>query len=235
MKRLESIYFNGKLHPVQFKQTPNYSETNMRKIGMVWHVTTSNSYLGGLSWLTSKRSNASTLFIIGREIGQITQMGYVDQKLWHAGRISKPSERFTQIAKLNPAGDYLNPNFYLDGVEFVGGVDKNKDGKVHQNEIELTEWQYVCAEIISTWHAKVCDYELAPDNQIMHQDIAHYKPDLYQVIDELHYRLFTKSERNEYAIQCEYEKKVLEDRVTFLENLLHKFVSFYMALVKKYG
>lgn len=220
MEKLNTVEYGGKQYPVDFKQTPNWSHTAMKKKGMVWHVTTSNSYEGGLSWLLNPSAQVSALFVVGREVGQITQLGYVEQKLWHAGRVANPHARFKAIAEkgdMNGAG-YVNPNLYLDGVEFTGGVDADKNGKVEADEIALTEWQYHVATQIATWHANVCDYELLEKTQLIHQDIANYKPDLTYVLDEIKYRLFKKNKQE--GMKCEELQKQLTEQKTIISLLL---------------
>jgi len=225
--KLKEVEFNGKKYPVTFKQSPNYSQSNMDKSGMVYHVTTSHSYVGGKSWLTNKNSGVSCLFIIGSQPGEIAQLGLPNQKLWHAGRISNPSEHFKKIAKKSPSGKYTNPNLWLDGIEFVGGVDKDRNGKVERDEVNLTEWQYYVGQQVCEWHAEVCGYNLKPENQIIHQDIASYKPDLEDVRDEMHYRLFSKENREESCKDLEIEIarqngiiKTLRDVIALLANYI---------------
>lgn len=193
--KIPTVTFKNKKYPVKFKQTPNYSSTNMKKIGMVDHMTTSNSFSGSVSWLTNRKSGVSVLFVVGRNVGEIIQLGLPNQKLWHAGGIKKPSSRFLQIAKYAPSGGFTNPNLYLDGIEFSGGVDVDKSGKAERDEIELTDWQYACGIQLKRWHAQVCGYELKPETQIIHQDISSHKPDMQNVWDEFQYRLFSKEER----------------------------------------
>lgn len=220
METLKSIEYAGKSYQVAFKQTPNWSHTSMSKKGLVYHATTSNNYDGSLAWLTNPQSSVSALFLVGREVGQITQLGYINQKFWHAGKIFEPHARFKKIAIKNDMnGNLVNPNLYLDGVEFSGGVDSNKDGKVTKDEIALTEWQYTAGVQIARWHAKVCGYELTEETQIIHQDIASYKPDLAYVLDEIKYRLFKKDEDDKKK-QEELQIIVTPPKRTFWSVLL---------------
>lgn len=196
MDILKEVEYGGKLYPVTFKQTPNWSHTAMKKRGLVWHVSTSDSFNGTLSWILNPDSNVSYLCLIGKNVGEIIIFGRIDQKLWHAGRVYEPNARFKAIAEkgdMNGKG-YVNPNLYLDGVAFAGGVDADKSGKVEHREIELTEWQYHVATQVAKWHAGVCGYDLKEDTQIIHQDVASYKPDLTYVLDEIKFRLFKKDE-----------------------------------------
>lgn len=225
MEKLLSVEYGGKTYPVSFKQTPNWSHTGMKKKGLVWHVTTSNSYEGSLAWLTDPKSQVSILFLVGREVGKIVQFGYVNQRFWHAGNVRKPSERFLKIAvkgDMNGAQNYVNPNLYLDGVEFSGGVDANKNNKVEAEEVSLTEWQYHVATQIAQWHAKVCGYELTPDTQIMHQDVADYKEDLTYTLDEIKFRLF-KKDKEEKKEQGELQKETVKTETVW--SLLVKIIN----------
>lgn len=189
---LNKVSINGADYPVTQKNTPNTSNTDMEKVGIVLHVTTSNSYNGAISWLTSEKSQSSATFIVGREIGQVCQLGPLDRKFWHAGRVHEPSDLFKSVAKKTPAGGYLNPNLYWDGIEFCGGVDGDGSGKVEKDEVELTDWQYRCGIELIKQHAGYWNYELTAERIITHQDIASYKPDLVNVRDEILYQLFYK-------------------------------------------
>lgn len=240
-KHLEAIEYGGKSYPVLFKQTRKWSHTTMKKIGMVYHATTSGSYTGGLEWLVngydpangSFGNGGSALFVVGRNVGEIAMLGEVTQKLWHAGRIANPAPRFLKIAKREDTAGraFVNPNLYLDGVEFVGGIDRDKSGKVTKDEVNLTEWQYACGVAIAKWHAEVCGYELTPETQITHQDIASDKPDLSEILDELLFRLFKKSEPEQ--VQC----AALQAKVEQLQadNMkLSSFVTQLVALVQMF-
>lgn len=224
--KLKEIEYGGKIYPVEFKQTPNWSHTTMNKEGMVWHVTTSNSFSGAKSWLTNSTSQSSALFIVGREVGSIVQLGTPDQKFWHAGRVFEPHSRFINIAKKTSTGKYTNPNLYLDGTEFTGGEDVDKSKKVEIDEVELTEWQYHCGVIIAKWHAEVCNYNLIEKTQLIHQDIASYKPDLTGVLDEISFRLFRKDSME--TSQCEdLQTKVAqqESTIAVLIRLIMSFIN----------
>lgn len=226
MSKLESIQFGKNIYPVEFKQTPNFSNTNMKKRYLVGHGTTSNSFRGGRSWLLNKASKSSALFIVGRNPGEITQLGFPSQKLWHAGRISNPTERFKSIASKNSKGQWVNPNLESDGIEFVGSVDIDGNGKVSESEVEFTEWQYHCWGVIAHWHAGICEYELEPKTQIIHQDIASYKPDLDLALEEHTYRLFEIKPEDEVKIfdtqieLCKAEK----NRISLLMRLIQALI-----------
>lgn len=224
MEKLESIFYAGKDYKVDFTPTPNWSNTTMDKVGIVWHVTTSKSYSGGKSWLTNPNSGVSCLFLVGQNPGEITQFGYVNQKYWHAGRVSSPNARAKKMLKKN-GSNFVNPNLYLDGVEFVGGVDVDKSGKVEKDEAQLTEWQFECAEQIARWHANQCGYELVEKTQLIHQDIASYKPDLTDVLDEITFRLFRRDIKELascISLQQEVEKQreQIEEQETIIQMLL---------------
>jgi len=225
MSTLKQVEYAGKMYPVRFVQTPNWSFTGMSKKGLVWHATTSNSFEGALSWLTNPSSGVSALALIGREVGEIAILGLVNQKLWHAGKVFEPHARFKAIAEkgdMNGSGSYVNPNLYLDGVEFAGGVDTDKSGKVEHDEIELTEWQYHVATQVANWHAIECGYELTEETQVIHQDIASYKPDLTYVLDEIKFRLFKKSKED--VKDCKQLQEKIETQDTII-SLLLKIIS----------
>lgn len=231
MNKLESIFYANKEYKVEFLATPNWSNTTMSKVGLVYHVTTSNSYAGGKTWLTSPKSGVSCLFLVGQNPGEITQFGFVNQKYWHAGRVSSPNARAKKKLIKNGSG-YVNPNLYLDGVEFVGGVDVDKSGKVEKDEIQLTEWQFECAEQIARWHAKECGYELKEDTQLIHQDIASYKPDLSDVLDEITFRLFHRDIKELVscvALQQEIEsqKEQLKEQESKIQMLLSYITNLF--------
>lgn len=230
MSQLMKVVYGGKEYPVNYDQTACWSHTTMKKKGLVYHVTTSNSYEGTLSWFNNPAAGASAMFVIGQHPGQITQMHVKEQMGWHAGRVYEPNARFEKIAikgNMNGSG-YVNPNLYLDGIEFSGGVDKDKSGKVERDEVYLTEWQYTCAEQIAQWHANTCGYELTEDTQIIHQDIASYKPDLSDVLDEIKFRLFKKKGTDKLV-----EEKLQEETLEELEkkiSMLQQIVQLLMRL-----
>ena len=198
MKTLETVKYGAKEYPVLFRQTRKWSHTGMKKKGMVLHATTSNSYLGGLNWLVdgwdgkTYSNGGSAMFIVGRNVGEIAMLGHLNQMFWHAGNISNPTSLFKDIAIHKDNDDYVNPNLYLDGIEFVGGVDEDHSGKVEHDEVNLTEWQYACGEQITKWHAEACGYELEARSIITHEDIYYHKPELEFVREELLFRLFEK-------------------------------------------
>lgn len=234
--RLDTVSFGGKEYKVDFRQTRKFSHTGMKKKGLVHHATTSNSYVGGRDWLVhgydpakgTYGNGGSALFVVGRNVGEICQLGEINQKQWHAGRISQPNDRFKRIAeyKNTVGGEFVNPNLYLDGVEFVGGIDRDKSGKVEKDEINLTEWQYACGVQIAKWHAEVNGYELTEETQIIHQDVTHYKPDLTEILEELLFRLFKKKDEDkgeELEVQLaarDAEIIKLKERIALLKRII---------------
>lgn len=232
--KLNNINFGGKDYAVEFNQTPNYSHTSMKKIGMVTHATTSNNFKGSRSWLLSKQSQASALFIVGRNVGEIIQLGLPNQKLWHAGLVSGPSQNFNRFAKKTSTGKYTNPNLYLDGIEYSCGEDVDGSGKVERDEIELTEWQYHCGEVITRWHADVCGYELDKGLYVTHQDITSYKPDMNGILDEINFRLFKKDEV-EVKEQTELQKELVkcEDTVIEQKSIIQALIELIVRMFNK--
>jgi len=226
MDKLQKITFGNKDYSVEFKQTPNYSHTTMSKIGLVTHATTSNNFNGSKSWLLSSQSQASALFIVGRNVGEIIQLGLPNQKLWHAGSVSKPSRAFLRVAKKN-GQSFVNPNLYLDGIEYSCGEDVDGSGKVERDEIELTEWQYHCGEVITRWHADVCGYTIDSGLYVTHQDIASYKPDMNGILDEINFRLFKKDEVE--VVEC----TELQTELTKTKGFVQLLIELILSLIKK--
>jgi hypothetical protein len=241
MSRLTKVTYAGKTYPVVFKQTRKWSHTTMTKRGLVWHVTTSNNYLGGFNWLVDGFDPAkgtfgnggSAMFIVGKEPGEIAMMGELNQMQWHAGNINKPSAKFKKIADKNPnaKSGYTNPNLYLDGVEFVGGVDNDHSGKVEAGEINLTEWQYECAVQIAAWHAEANQYPITSDSHLIHQDVDAGKPDLSNVYDELNFRL-TKKSVPDHTSCVDLQKQVLTQQQA-LNQLFAIIKTLFAMLLKK--
>lgn len=237
MKRFESIKYGAKDYPVEFKQTRKWSHTTMDKQGLVIHVTTSNSYSGGLGWLVDGYDPAtktygnggSAHFIVGRNVGEIAMLGELNQMLWHAGRISRPTDVFKEIAKLKNDDSFVNPNLYLDGIEFVGGVDEDHSGKVEHDEVNLTEWQYACGEAIARWHAETCGYPLEEKRIITHEDIYYHKPELGFVREELLFRLFRKDAHD--VVVCGALQEQVGKQQTMIEQLI-KMVKLLLTLRK---
>lgn len=204
---------------------------------MVHHATTSNSFSGGLNWLVdgydpalgTYMNGGSALFIVGRNVGEIHQLGLPNQKLWHAGGIRNPNQRFKDIASKDVNGRYDNPNLYLDGIEYVGGVDEDHDGKVTTMEVNLTEWQYECAEQITRWHARHCEYELTEASQLIHQDIAADKPDLSDILDEIFFRLFRKKVND--MLECKTMQETIEKQSGMIVSLIG-MVKFLLRIRK---
>ena len=233
MKTLETVKYGAKEYPVQFKQTRKWSHTGMKKKGMVLHATTSNSFSGGLNWLVdgydpatkSFGNGGSAMFIVGRNVGEIAMLGHLNQMLWHAGNISSPSSFFKAIAVLKDTGGFVNPNLYLDGIEFVGGVDEDHSGKVEHDEVNLTEWQYACGEQITKWHAEACGYEHEAKSIITHEDIYASKPELEFVHEELLFRLFEK--KVEDKIVC----GALQEQNTKQQSLILQLIAMVKTLL----
>lgn len=170
---------------ITFKQTPNYSTSTVKKIGYVFHGTL-GSYKSAIDWLTtsaadrSKRtgkveSASSCHFIIGRNPGEVTQIGHVKDVTWHAGNISNPAPRFASVMPKKMDGNFENPNKYFVGIEFAWGYDLDGDKKITAFDKTLTDWQYECVnKIIDMYQAEI---PFNPKYVFSHHEIASYKSD----------------------------------------------------------
>lgn len=218
---MESVTFNGVNYPVKNYKSPNVSNTTHKKQGLVLHMTTSNNFGGTIEWFKNPAAKVSALFVVGREVGEIAMFNDVTKKFWHAGRISKPSQLFKNIAKLTGSGKYLNPNDYLDGIEFSGGVDKDKSGFVEQDEISLTDWQKECARAIIRWHANECEYQPDPSKVITHHDVASYKPDMRAVAQDIRDYAFAPLEEEFNCVFCDKMYAACKKIARIITNLFN--------------
>jgi hypothetical protein len=144
---------------MQFKQSPNYAKGTVPKVGFVLHGTLGN-YAGAVDWLlTGNRPNPSSAhYIIGKNEGEVIQLVQNADVAWHCGTVRNPLPRAQAVLKKDIVGNYINPNQYLIGIEFVWFAGDT-----------LTEWQYNTAiEIIKASgianpilidHHSVCDYK----------------------------------------------------------------------------
>jgi len=180
-----------------FYASPNFSPTQMKKELCIIHFTL-GQFSGARTHLSSPHTGVSIHFLIGRtpEEGSI-QMVHTNDMAWHAGVFGKdnwgdpnPSERFKKVAKKHPSGAYVNPNLYSVGIEFCAGYDVDRDGFVEPEENNLTAWQYEEGVRVMQNHL---GFTLDSDHLITHRDIASYKPDLENVLDEFKFRLFGKN------------------------------------------
>lgn len=191
---------------MKWKASPNYSNSDMEKIGVVLHSTL-GSYKGALSWLTSPKSQVSAHYLVGREEGESVQMVKNEDMAWHAGVISLPSKRFKSFAKKSTYSStgYTNPNLYMIGIEFAAGYDINKDGKVTPDEFSLTEWQY--EEGVRIIQEEI-GFDLKKEHLITHRDVAVYKPDMENVYDEFMYRLYGSPDEQKRKALCAIIKSI---------------------------
>lgn len=158
---------------IPFNQTKNYQKSNgVKKIGFVLHGTL-GAYSGAVEWLlNSDRPNpTSAHYVIGREEGQVVQLVRNEDIAWHAGIISNPAKRFTDIMPKNANGTFKSPNHYFIGIEFVWGYDMDRDGTIEAVEKVLTPWQYKCALDIMQSSG------IADPILVSHHEIASYKAD----------------------------------------------------------
>jgi N-acetyl-anhydromuramyl-L-alanine amidase AmpD len=176
---------------IPFKQTPNFSTSPVKKIGYVFHGTL-GTYESAKDWLSKTSAERTALarkkdpnaaivpasschYIIGRNPGEVTQIGLIQDVTWHAGNISNPAPRFAAVMPKKLDGTYDNPNKYFIGIEFVWGYDIDGDKKITAFDKTLTEWQYECVcQIIEANH-EVIPFD--PAKTFSHHEIASYKSD----------------------------------------------------------
>ena len=194
---------------IPFKQSPNYSTSTQKKLGVVLHFTL-GAYKGAVEWLcNSNRPNrTSAHYIIGRNEGEVIQIVKDTDVAWHAGNISNPTERFKKVALKNLDGTYVNPNKYLIGIELACGYDMNNNKIVDPAEYKITEWQYKClAELMKKWNFSA-DYVLS------HNDIASYKENANEVRTEILARLV-----GEEMVNVPVPKSKVEKVLAYLKTI----------------
>ena len=159
--------------------TPNFSNSGAKKIGIVLHATL-GSMQSAISWLTNKKSQVSSHFVIGR-LGEINHLVELEKDAWHSGRVYKPSLRAKKILKRNilRAGGYANPNKSFIGVEFACGYDIDRDGVLESWEKLYTPQQikslvWLIVKVIQPQ----LNIKITGENLLTHKDIASYKPNL---------------------------------------------------------
>lgn len=159
--------------------TPNYSSSGSKKVGIVLHATL-GSMQSAVNWLTNKKSQVSSHFVIGR-LGEVTQLAPLDKDTWHAGNVYKPSPRGKKILKRNilRKGGYANPNKSFIGVEFACGYDIDRDGVLESWEKLYTSYQIKSLVwLISKVIQPELNLKINGENLLTHKDIASYKPNL---------------------------------------------------------
>lgn len=163
---------------IPFQQSPNYAVGPTKKAVVVLHFTL-GGYKGAVEWLSNanRPNRSSAHFVIGRKLGEITQLVKITDIAWHAGGISNPNDRARKIMLKNLDGSYVNPNQYTIGIELAAGYDVDQDGVIEPNENDITEWQYEqLTELIKSFKNNPdTAFALVPSNIIVHGDIADYK------------------------------------------------------------
>lgn len=179
---------------IYHRESPNQNQSDMIKSIVVLHITY-GSYKGAISHLTNATSNVSANIIISRE-GEITELVPIKNAAWHAGNIHEPSARAKRILKKNWYGKYINPNLYTIGIEFAAGYDVDKDGKLEEEEIQLSDKQInACVGYLKKLaNNNEVNIDINPANIITHRDIASYKPDIEISRNKILKRLMTLNE-----------------------------------------
>lgn len=166
------------------KNTPNQYDLHGEIAAIVLHVTI-GAYEGAVEWLmmsgkerqakTGKFSESSAHYVIGRQ-GEITQLAPLNRGTWHAGVISKPSQRALNVLPKNANGTLKNPNRYTIGIEFAGAYDVDKDGVLEEWEKQTTKEQIKAAvELITTEIEPALKKKFDAISIITHRDITDYK------------------------------------------------------------
>lgn len=165
---------------IPFKQSPNFSTTDQKKLGVCLHFTL-GAYTGAVEWLSNgnRPNRTSAHYVIGRNEGEIIQLVKDTDVAWHAGVIFNPTERFKKIALKNLDGTFKNPNQYLIGIELATGYDINANGVVEPSEYDITEWQYKGLQGL------LQGFGFKDDYIVVHKDIASYKEDVNAVRTEV--------------------------------------------------
>lgn len=192
---------------IVFKQTPNYTPANSKKIAIVLHFTL-GAYAGAVEWLSNgnRPNRSSANFVIGRKDGEIVQLVKVTDIAWHAGVVSNPNDRAKRIMRKNLDGSWVNPNQYTIGIELAAGYDVDQDGIVEPNENDITEWQYQqLTELVKSFaNNPDTAFVLDEKNIIVHGDICDYKEKPEIVRTELLRRLFgSQISKNKEAIKTQ--------------------------------
>lgn len=74
-----------------WRETPNRSSRNGRRIKLlVWHET-AGAYAGSVSWLCNPRAQASAHLVVREDGGEATQLVPLAEKAWHASDFNPQS------------------------------------------------------------------------------------------------------------------------------------------------
>lgn len=178
--RNHRLYDDGAAVPM--RPTPNKSGqlAGGRPKYLVIHYTAAGSASGSIAHMANPAAKASAQLVIGRD-GAVTQMGRLDEKLWHAGRSS-----WNGLIGLNShsVGIELANWGKLSGgpgnwKTWVGGpvLDDNAIAAAHKHEPGVTRgWEvYAEAQVAACINAAraICEaYGLGPAEIIGHDDIS---------------------------------------------------------------
>ncbi len=171
------------------RYSPNYSKTNIKKVGIQIHKTL-GLMPGALSWLLNPASKSSAHYLIPKS-GNSYQLVRLRDRAWTAGRIKLPSLRGLSIMKKYPIG--TKPGEYL--IQFEVECLKNEAYNEHQiNEI---------GRILEEEVHKELGYEIKLEgwNTLTHQDTAVYKPNLERERAEILKRFGSTDDTNKRKIK----------------------------------
>lgn len=169
------------------KNTPNQYALSGEVVAIVLH-TTIGAYNGAVQWLmtspeerqrrTGKKTYSSAHAVFGR-LGQITVLAPFNRGTWHAGVVSKPSQRAKDVLPKYPWGKLKNPNKSTIGLELASGYDIDKDGVLESWEKLYSPQQIkACVWFILNEIEPKTGKKFGSHNIITHQDITSYKPNL---------------------------------------------------------
>ena len=169
------------------KNTPNQYALDGDIVAIVLHATV-GAFNSTVEWLmtspeerlrrTGKKTYSSAHAVFGR-VGQITALAPLNRGTWHAGGVSKPSQRAKDVLPKYPWGILKNPNKRTIGLEFVAEYDIDRDGILEGWEKLYTPKQIkACVWYILNEIEPKTGKRFDENNIITHQDIASYKPNL---------------------------------------------------------
>lgn len=169
--------------------TNNYSSRGKyQPEAIVLHIM-QGTMKGTISWFKSLSSFVSAHYLVGKD-GEVVQMVGEEMVAWHAGRVFRPSARGLAVLKKNLWGGFVNPNYYTIGIECEG---KSGDKWTEEQMSALVE---LIRNIMKRWKIDI-------KRIITHRDIASYKPNLDDWLEEVKSRLIKKEKVDKEEIKKE--------------------------------
>lgn len=179
---------------IQQKLTPNIYDLEAPPLTLILH-TTLGAFIGAVEWLrmspeerekrTGRKSYSSAHAVFGR-VGEVAKLAPVTKGTWHAGNISKPSDRAKRsLLPKTILGSLKNPNRASIGFEFASGYDIDRDGVLESWEKLYTPIQIknaveytitVLEPAIKKYYG--IDYQFSSSTVLTHRDIDAGKPNL---------------------------------------------------------